>query len=301
MKPMLADDADESRIQFPCIAQPKVDGVRGLHTEGYLTGRSLKPFGNRYTNGFFGHAHFAGLDGELAAAHECDPELCRKTSSATSTHDGSPWLLWWCFDYLSEKTIGLPYHERYGILKEHVFRLMNSGLDNVGHLRVIEAHVCNNHEELLYWDTKWLDEGYEGTIIRGMNNRHKQGRSTIREGGLLRIKRFIEEDAVVISIVEGDRNDNEAQTNELGHTFRSTHQANMTPNGMVGSFTCRNLKDDKIVTVSPGKMPHPQRRFYFENQHEIVGKVIKYKHFPKGVKDKPRFPTFQCIRSPEDM
>ena len=134
----------------------------------------------------------------------------------------------------------------------------------------------------------------------------------MREGGLLRIKQFIESEAIVDAIVEGESNQNEAQTNELGLQFRSSHQANMIPNGLVGSLTCRALQTEtdrgrvvieegQIITVSPGNMPHDLRKYYFENQNEILKKIIKFKFFPKGIKDKPRFPTFVTIRQPEDM
>lgn len=48
MKPLLADDWVESKLVFPLIGQPKVDGVRALNMVGKLTARSLKPFKNKY-------------------------------------------------------------------------------------------------------------------------------------------------------------------------------------------------------------------------------------------------------------
>ena len=50
MKPMLAEDFDESKLIFPLIAQPKIDGVRGLNMLGTLTGRSLKTHKKRLYN-----------------------------------------------------------------------------------------------------------------------------------------------------------------------------------------------------------------------------------------------------------
>jgi hypothetical protein len=44
MKPQLAEDAIIDAVRFPCIVQPKIDGVRALNLNGTLTGRSLKPF-----------------------------------------------------------------------------------------------------------------------------------------------------------------------------------------------------------------------------------------------------------------
>jgi DNA ligase-1 len=298
---MLADDFVESQLRFPLIAQPKIDGVRGLNLDGPLTGRSLKKHKNIYTTNFYSKPQFVGFDGELAAAAESDPALCRKTSSALSTITGEPFTLWHVFDFVSAHTRNWAYEDRYKVLEDQVAMLQGQQIEGCGHLRLIPSYMVPSLEGLNELDSEFLNAGYEGTIIRDPKGRYKEGRSTVKEGGLLRIKRFVEEEAVVISITEGEENGNVAQTNELGNTFRSTHQANMVPNGMVGSFECKNLKDGKMITVSPGKMPHDERKYYFEHPEAIVAKVIKYKHFPKGVKDKPRFPTFQCIRAPEDM
>lgn len=314
MKPMLASDWDETKVQFPVIAQPKIDGVRGLNMHGGLTGRSLKLFKNKYTTSFYSQDFFMGLDGEFAAAEETHPDLCRLTTSALGTIEGQPFTLWWVFDYLAEHTLDLGYFERYQELQRYVSKLQSHEQYQpwAGHLRVVPYKFIRTLEELFEYDAQNLDAGFEGTILRDPYGRHKQGRSTVREGGLLRIKQFIESEAVVLEIIEGETNQNEAQRNELGLQFRSSHQDNMLPNGLVGSMRCRALQtlmdrgrvvieDGQIITVSPGNMDHTMRKFYFENQRELVGKVIKFKFFPKGIKDKPRFPTFVTIRSPEDM
>jgi DNA ligase-1 len=117
----------------------------------------------------------------------------------------------------------------------------------------------------------------------------------------MRIKRFTDAEALVLEVVEGRTNLNEATINELGYTERSSHAENQVPNGLVGSLTCRDLESGMTITVSPGEMDHTERRFYLENQAAIVGKTITYKSFRKGVKTLPRFPTFKHIRSAEDM
>lgn len=313
MKPMLASDAVESKIVFPCIAQPKIDGVRGLNMLGALTGRSLKTHANIHATNFFSMGAFCGFDGEMAAEHECNPELCRLTTSALSRIEGEPWVMWHVFDYLTPDTMLLPYVDRLRALGDRVAYLKDTMPTIAAHLKPIEWHVCANMEQLLALDSKWLDMGYEGTIVRKPDGLHKQGRSTVREGGLLRIKRFIDAEARVIEIIEGESNGNEATINELGQTERSTHQANMTPNGMVGAMMCELLKDvvgnngallfaaGQVIKVGAGRMPHDQRKRYFENQNELLGETIKFKSFPVGVKDKPRFPTFQTIRASSDL
>lgn len=314
MKPMLASDWDENKLRFPLIAQPKIDGVRGLNMHGGLTGRSLKLFKNRHTGRFYSQHFFIGLDGELAAETETHPDLCRITTSAVGTIEGRPFTLWWVFDYVTLDTIDLPYIERYKALQEHVAQIQADPAcaPYAGHLRVVPSRMIHTLQELEAYDAENLEAGYEGTIIRDPQGKHKQGRSTAREGGLLRIKRFVESEALVQNIIQGESNQNEAQINELGLQFRSSHQDNMVPNGLVGSLFCRALQtvkdgqrvvieEGQQITVSPGNMDHTLRKFYFENQSELVGKVIKFKFFPKGVKDKPRFPTFVTIRAAEDM
>lgn len=313
MKPMLAEDFDESKLIFPLMAQPKIDGVRGLNMLGTFTGRSLKTHKNVYTTKLYSRSSVIGFDGEVAAESETHPDLCRITSSALGTIAGEPFTLWWLFDYVTVETKNLPYSERYKALVCRYSELYTQDPEIWNHLRVVPSCECKTLDELLAFEDWCLSSGYEGVIIRNPNQIHKQGRSTVREGGLLRIKRFIEAEAQVLAVVEGNENGNFAQINELGKTFRSSHQENMIPNGQVGSLTCKLLEDIKdirgkvvlhagqTITVSPGNMDHGLRKHYFKNKNEILDHIIKFKFFPKGLKDKPRFPTFVSIRLPEDM
>jgi DNA ligase-1 len=313
MKPLLADDFLEDRLVFPLIAEPKIDGVRSLNMLGPLTGRSLKQHKNRHVTTLFSSEALRGLDGEMAAEHHCHPDLCRITSSALSTITGEPWILWWLFDFLGTdlSLADKPYlhrldrlHERCGELGREVPHLHQ-------HLRVIPWIVVHNLEQLLEVEAKWLADGFEGVILRDPKGKHKQGRSG-KKPILWRIKRFVDFEMRVTEVVEGDENTNEAQVNELGNQFRSSHQAGKVPNGMIGALvgtvigTVRDgervlFEDGQEVRMGPGRLSHDQRRHYFEHQNEILGHVVKGKFFPKGIKDKPRFPTFQTFRAAEDM
>lgn len=305
LKPHLALNYVEEKLQFPLGAQPKIDGVRALNMDGALTGRSLKQHRNVYVTDFFSRPEYVGFDGELAAEIETHPKLCRLTSSAASREKGQPFMLWHVFDLLNEETIKQEYSQRYLALQCRVYLMQSSGL--CGHLRVVPMEICHDLEDLLYWDTLWLEMGYEGTIIRGLNAKHKQGKSTIREGGLLRIKRFVEEEFVVTKINEGHSNLNVAQTNELGKTFRTSHQENKVPNGQVGSMEGYMLKDSElfkkgqVITVSSGDMTEEEAKYFFEHPDKLIGEISKFKFFPKGIKNQPRFPTWKSLRSKEDI
>lgn len=310
-KVMLADDAIEEKIRFPCGIQPKIDGVRGYYPITHLLARSNKVFRNKHTQALFSNPIYQYLDGEFAAERETHPRLCSLTTSATSTHNSTPYLLWHLFDYLHPLVVNLPYELRYAALVEHHKRLEAQGITN---LRVIPMVVVYSLEELLHYEQIWLNAGYEGLIIRDLKGMHKQGRSTVKQMGLLRIKRFIDFEFIVRRITEGQTNLNEATTNERGHTTRSSHQENMVPNGMVGNLIGDVVKDvldpqtkkvllvrNQIVTISPGEMDHGDRQMYFKNQHLLIDQIGKAKFFPKGHKDQPRFPIWQGLRSAEDM
>lgn len=317
MKPMLACDWDEEHQRFPVIAQPKIDGVRGLNMFGKLTGRSLKQFKNKHVTQLFSHSALMGLDGEFAAQAATHPDLCRMTTSALGTIEGEPYVLWWLFDYVTHETHELPYYKRHQLLTERVNQLKSANSPTIvqvaQHLRVVPSFLCTHPATLHHFETEWLEQGYEGVILRDPDGLHKQGRSTIREGALHRIKRFVDFEFMVHTVIEGDENLNEAQTNELGRTFRTSHQANKVPNGMVGTVIGTILEDvvdggkvlfskGQDVTVSAGCMTHDQRREWWnDGGRQLKAVVSKAKFFPKGIKDKPRFATWQGFRLREDM
>lgn len=313
MKPMLASDFMEAKLKFPLIAEPKIDGVRALNMTGRFTGRSLKGFKNEYITERYSHSALIGFDGEVACERETHPDLCRITSSATGTIKGEPYILWHVFDYVTIETKDLPYLHRVSELLPRRFEELAVEVPHLfPHLRMIPFMVCASMEQLLEYEQTCLAAGYEGVIIRSMKGKHKQGRSTPTEGGLLRIKRFVEFEFQVHTIIEGEENQNEATINPLGNTERSTHAENMVANGMVGAMlgtTLDVVKDGDTVLfpkgaevrVGAGCLTHDQRRHYFTHQAEFMSQVHKAKFFPKGIKDKPRFPTWQSFRNAEDM
>lgn len=310
-KLMLASDWDQSKQRYPAWISPKIDGVRGANFDGTMRGRSLKTHKNLFVTGKFSNPAYQGLDGEFVTAGLTDPELCRKTSSALSTIEGTPNAGLCVFDYVTPATVKLPYEQRYELLKQF---LNNMAPDLKLWLYVVPVIVVNNEAELLAQEEIWLNEGYEGVIIRDPCKPYKHGRSTVKEGGLLRIKRFIEEEALITGITEGETNLNEPLVNERGLQYRTSHKENKVPNGMLGNLQGTLLKDveDPVtkqvilckgdaVTISPGNMTEADKIYYFQNPEKIVNHIIKFKFFPKGIKDKPRFPNYVCHRDPVDM
>lgn len=312
MKPMLASDFEEGRAQFPLFAQPKVDGVRALNMTGNLTGRSLKAFKNKHVTRLLSHSALRGLDGEMTVDVDWNhPELCSLTTSALNTIEGEPRVRWYLFDYVTIETKDLPYEQRLVALNKRLFDILTEYPGWQGMLRLMPTYLCKTMRDLQIIDDMHIEQDLEGTITRKPDMPHKQGRSTAKELGLNRIKRFITFEFRITGVIEGNENQNEATINELGHTERSSHQENMVPNGMVGALTGVVMTEMRAgdvvfevgqeIKVGAGRLNHADRKRYFEDPSLITGKIGVAKFFPKGVKEKLRFPTFQNLRAEEDM
>lgn len=302
-KPNLACDYDEAKLRFPLIAMPKLDGVRALNVNGKIYARTLKRFDNPFLAERFDKEVFTGFDGELALGDWTSQSLCRDTTgfvNRKTAKEGKPVqadIHWWIFDCLYESFIDSPYVERLSAASSFVTELrVNYGMD---FLKLVPHVWVNSVEEIAHYENLWLTQGFEGVILRDPNGLHKNGRSTVKTGAYLRIKRFVDAEAKVIALTEAMENQNEAKTNELGRTERSSHKENLVPKGMIGNLVCEY--EGEQILVGPGEMTHEDRIFYWNNPSMILGEMITFKTFLHGKKDKPRFPTFKQIRPKNDI
>jgi len=313
MKPQLAEDAQLGLVRFPCIVQPKIDGVRALNLNGTLTGRSLDPFKGFGITEYFSRPEFVGLDGEMILGENpaCPDRLCSATTGAMGRFKGvseMPDLTWWVFDCLAPYARDGHYSWRYQYLREVVERLKHP------RVRLVPMTTVLSLKELQQAIGKFADQGYEGTIIRNPGALYKPGRATLKGQELWRVKPWADAEILVTGFTEGEINGNAAKKNALGRTERSSAKAGMIPNGQVGSIQGVMLADfrDPItgkllfakglpVTVGSGEMSVAEATHYFQNPDEIIGHVAKFKHMTHGVKDLPRFPTFVSLRLAEDM
>lgn len=299
---MQPTDADLTKLRYPCLVSVKYDGVKAVRFNGALRGRSFKQYRNNYLNLIFDKPEFEGFEGEIVVGYDLfADDLCRSTTSSVNSFEGTPIYGWLLYDYVTEETVSLPYWHRLAKLDEYLNTLPVDITPIQHYIQIVGIKTVNNEEELLNFESRYLAKGAEGVIIRDGNSLYKQGRTTVNSQEVLRLKRYQDEEGIVLEIIEGNHNENEAEINELGLTSRSSHKANLVPNCMVGSLIVKSSATGQIDTISAGKMTHDERKYYFENQNEIIGSIVKYKHFATGVKDKKRFPRFIGFRSPTDM
>ncbi len=283
-RPMLATDADLGKLRFPLLASAKLDGVRAVVRDGVVYSRSNKPIPNAYVQQKF--SRFEHVDGELIVGDPTSKTCYRDTISGVMAQDGEPAVRLFVFDHVGNTSA--PYlhrAERLDLGKPHV----------VQHKQVL----CLNLDGVLQYEEECLDDGYEGLILRDPNAPYKQGRSTVKEGYLLKLKRFVDDEAVIINCFEREHNGNEARTDELGRTKRSSHKAGKIGRGDLGGFV---LRSSSGVEFSCGTgFSDAERAAYWAGKDRLIGKIAKFKYFPVGVKEAPRHPVWLGFRDPIDM
>lgn len=311
-EPMCACDFNEKYAKFPLVVLPKVDGVRGYCNDGgQFLARSGMPYANRYVANYFSRPELIGLDCETVAELITHPDLCRLTTSALNSIEGEPFVQLWVFDWYDEQVAHCGYLTRLEWAHDKVTELGDAFPDLRNHLRAMPYKVVQNKAELDAAIKEYEDAGYEGTIVRDPNGMYKQGRATAKEMTYGRVKAWMHDEIVITGVIEGQTNMNPQEQDAFGKAKRSTHKENMIGNGMVGTIVGTLVKDvvigkkvfpaGKVVNMSPGKMTDAEAGHYFTHQDQIIGRIAKGKHFPKGVKDTLRFFTFQTFRMPEDM
>jgi DNA ligase-1 len=290
-KPMLACDADLDKLRFPLLASAKLDGVRAVVRDGVVLSRSLKPIPNKFVQDAFKHLeHF---DGELVVGDPNSPTVYRDTVSHVMSHDKVDFdLRYYVFDHVRDP------NDRY---QNRLVKVNNRAKLTQNNCSVITLpqHVVTCLPTLLALEESLLDQGYEGLILRDPDAPYKHGRSTVNEGYLLKLKRFVDAEAIIVNYFEREHNGNEATTNELGRTKRSSHKAGKTGRGDLGGFVLRTPEN---VEFSCGTgFTDQERTDYWANKDHLLGKIAKYKFFNVGVKTAPRHPVWLGFRDPIDL
>jgi DNA ligase-1 len=296
-KPLLAGKApDFDKLRYPLLASPKLDGIRCVKLNGKALTRSLKPIPNVHVREWVEMHLPDGIDGELMLRDHRTP--FNEVTSAIMGRSGEPDFVFQAFDLLARD----PNWTAGGMMPGRPFSIRFSELENVVarartvRLQVVPHVMISDEVGLQAVTTAHLEEGYEGTMLRDPAGIYKFGRSTDKEGILLKVKHFDDEEAEVLGIEEEMENANEATTNALGRTERSTKKEGMRGKGRVGRLICK-FGDGTEFGVGSGLNDELKREFWTKSP---VGRTVKIKHQPapggRKAGEAPRFPVFLGFR-----
>jgi len=120
---------------------------------------------------------------------------------------------------------------------------------------------------------------------------------------LLKLKRYCQEEAIVIGFEPLQHNGNDAEINALGYTQRSSVQGNKIDLPLLGNLIVKGMFQDQpnvIFSIGTGFTLFEREKLW-EQREDLIGKIVTYKFFPTGSKDKPRHPVYKSFRDPEDL
>ena len=290
VKPLLSCEVSLDKINFPVYVSTKFDGIRALVIDSVVYSRSLKPIRNKYVQKLFGKPEYNGMDGELVVGDIYAKDVFQKTTSGVMSEDGEPDVTFHVFDIFTNNTA--PYKERLYELNERLV------LDQYTSLVATEQRYVHTKDELLKLLEKERVNGGEGLICRSPSGIYKYGRSTPKEQLSVKLKFFETGEFEVIGFEERMHNTNEAKTNELGYTERSSCKENLIPMNTLGSLVLKY--GDSEFRCGTG-FSDAQRKEIWENKESYLGKLASIRYMSVGSKDLPRVPSFLGWRDVDDL
>jgi len=273
---MLAHKYSDKRVDWsqPVYIQPKLDGVRCVFTKDGAFSRTGKEFKNvrhieMALKSFFDQQPDVVLDGELYN-HKLKNDfekiisLVRKQKPTdTDRRDAQHLVQFHCYDYISA-----PVYDSY---KTRMQNLVVSDIYDV-QVKYVPAKLVDSYNYARTLHEKYLDKGYEGSIIR-LDGLYKHGRSY----DLMKFKDFSDAEATIINY-------------ELGKGKRQ---------GTLGKFI---MLDDEGVQFGcpPGKgYTYKDLATMLLKINDYIGQRATFTYFQRTQAGSYRHPLFKCIRNYE--
>lgn len=268
------------------LLQPKLDGARcvafidaGGNVE--FKSRTGKPWNNfesiRYDikAALALHATPFVLDGEVVSLDDSGAIDFQALQKTMQRDDGVEVgnLRYVVFDSCTPeewKQPRLPYGDRLKLAIGAVSDLQASGAQRV---QVVPATAYVPGEDLHRVCQQYVDAGYEGGMLRRADVpvEMKKGRR------LLKVKTFIDDEAVVVAVNPGKTKPTGAPTAILSCTFAANGKAFDMGSG-ISDAQAREL------------LAHPP-----------LGRKVTFKYFELTDAEVPRFPIFKCVRVSQDL
>ena len=260
--PMLAKvfEKEKKKVIYPCYAQPKLDGMRGLgdcdqNTLTSRSGNNIETLGH-ITDAFPLLTSINGLvlDGELYAhglSFQENMRIIKKERPETIN------VKYHVYDCISDK----PFAERYELIK-------NICLNNTM-LELVETIEIVDEDQLMKYHSVNIARGYEGTIVRWGEEEYKlNGRSS----NLLKLKDFDDLALTLMDVIPSEK--------------RPTHGKPI--------FFWEGAEDNRIgAGVS---LSHAEAEDLLANKAEHIGKVCELRFFEYSDTGVPRHPVMHGFR-----
>ena len=293
---MLASTYAGEDLNFPVLVTPKIDGVRAIKLDGKLVSRSLKQIPNIAIRTLMERIlpEDGIFDGELSV----DSDFQKTVSAVMSVNTVLPNnLKFYWFDWVQNSDFDMPYYLR--VLAMHDYIKNNKELRKLKIIIPLIPAQVDNTKELSLFEEASIRKGYEGVVVRSYAGRYKCGRSTMREGIMIKIKRFEDFEATIIDTEELMHNLNEEQRDNFGRMQRSSAKGNKIKSGTLGAIVAR-AHNGNIFKIGTG-FSSQQRYELWSSSNDLIGKLVKYRCAGNSKDNVPKCAVFIGLRHADDI
>ncbi len=270
LSPMLAQkwDHKKKKLSYPVDVQPKLDGVRCLiywqDDEVVLRSRGGKPYDVPHIAKELEQKNLPKnivLDGELYI-HDMPFQLFMRL--VKKNRPESIDLKFHVYDIVNLDGLDEPWSVRKYMIDD----IFEEDLYNCDYVFPVETGTVLSEDEIFDMQSYYINEGYEGLIIRLDGGKYKLGH---RSKDLLKFKNFDDEEFKIIGFDEG-----------IGKA--------------VGSiiWVCETASGNTFNVVPRGS--YEQRKDWFNKGQSFVGSQLTVRYFGKSEDGIPRFPVGINIR-----
>lgn len=283
--------ANVHELKYPVLASGKIDGVRVCVQEGKcVAGRSLKPSINKYVMEQLSDPVFEGMDGELTLADESWNDF-NANQSAIMTKSGIPKkLVFHVFDSMDERALTKCAQERKEYARQHVESINEAiNMPNIT-IRFCKQFLVHSAEELLRAYEKAREAGYEGLIVCDPKAKYKHGRSTLKQGIMLKLKPCEDDEAELIGFEKVQHNLDAGNSNSIYNKVEGERAGRLIAKWR-----------DRTIHIGPGKLTHNLAEDIAKNFDKYKGRMFTFTYMEIHKSGEPRSARFKGFRSKDDM
>lgn len=287
MLPMLAHKFDKKKHTGQYFIQPKLDGVRCVarweEDKVVLYSRQGKIYDVKHISDelekvlgkndvFDGELYIHGL------------QLQSQISLVKKPQPDSLKIKYWVYDMPivdNDDTLGFnqrqqalgkifdAYYEQFlGGTSEEI-ATWQPQLDARVNIVEVDTFILEDLNDVNYYLDKFVSEGFEGAILRGINSEYLWG---YRSDELLKVKTFQDSEFKIVDIIEGEGK-------MTGHAI----------------FVCQNDSSDATFKAVP-KMTMEERAKIWNLRSDYIGKFVTVCFFDRTEDSIPRFPVAIAVR-----
>ena len=315
-KPYLAATANaniDTEITYPILVGCKFDGLRALAIDGVMYTRAGLPFKPLVQKRFAKLLELAQqrntvLDGELYNHDMTFQEI----NSAVSHEDKVGRLVFHAFDCMPRECWGKP-KEQSSKYPDLTYKMRLTALTLFANKEklpetdfvVVTQTVCFSKDEVVTAYERFLEEGFEGVMLRSQNGYYKHGRSTVKERDLRKLKPFESVDAVIVGFKQQAQLTEKAKAtitdkDAFGRSKRGHRKGDRELVEAVGSveveYICPVDGTKKRCFPKYKKGSPVRTEITWANKDQYLGRWVEVEHVPVGMKDALRFPRIVRFR-----